>query len=184
MNDQRRRSLLVAALLGLALLTAGAGAAAPAPNPVAARKELSALYAQFGRLLQQEHRYALKQFFLKHTAEDAVLKQDGKSFTREEMAELMEEGPMAMIQFKSFSFAITSLAVKGKDVIVLYRDKTAGILVDPQDNPHKIVSTSTNRDTWVKTDEGWKTRASEVLTSKTIVDGKEVKPKLPRAGSR
>src|SRR6266542_6134978 len=113
MNSHRSRSLsLFFASLGVA-----AAAAAPAAlDESVIRKELTGLYSQYGRLLKEEHRYPLKQFFLKHTTEDFVLRQDGKTYSREDAAELLEEGPMAMARFTGHDLKITSLATKGDQV--------------------------------------------------------------------
>lgn len=175
----RPHRTLALAALSLAVLAAGAALAAPAAEQ-AARRELTALYAQFGRLLKEQHRYPLKQFFLKHTTENFVLKQDGRTFTREDAAELMEAGPMAIVRFTGHDLKIVSLTLKGNQAVVHYRDRTTGLIPDREGNTHKLVMTSTTRDTWVKTDEGWMTRLTEVLTSKTLVDGKEIKPRKAR----
>jgi hypothetical protein len=176
------KSQLCRILLLLAASFVVASTAAAAMDPATARKELTALYHQYGRLLRQEHRYPLKQFFLKHTTEDFVLKQDGKTYSREDAAELLDEGPMAMISFTGYDLKITSLQVKGNQVVVVFNDRTAGMMPDPRDDErvHKMVMTSTTRETWVKTPEGWMTRMSEVLSSRTLLNGKPVRPQAPR----
>jgi hypothetical protein len=179
MKTHRGRFLfVVGALLGVATATAAA-----ALDERAVRKELGALYAQYGRLLKNEFRYPLKQFFLKHSTEDFLLKQDGKTYTREEAAELMEEGAMAMARFTGHDLKITSLTLKGDQAIVVYQDRATALMEDANENVHKIVMTSTTRDTWVKRPEGWMTRLTEVLTSKTLMNGKELKAR-PRPTSK
>jgi hypothetical protein len=141
------------------------------------RRELEKIYGQYGRLLRGEHKYALKRFFLETTTEDYVMKQaGGKKATREEVAEIMDSGPMAMMQFTAYSYKILKLTVKGDQAIVHYKDQGTAVVPDPQGRPRKIVVSNTARDTWVKTPEGWKTRYSESLGSKTLLDGKEFKP--------
>jgi len=179
MKSHRCRSfLLIGALLGVATATAGSGPSASAAlDERTARKELTALYAQYSQLIKHEFRYPLKQFFLKHSTEDYVLKQDGKTYSREDTAEMMEEGAMAMARFTGHQLKITSLAVKGNQAVVVYRDRTIAVMEDANDDVHKIVMTTTTRETWVKRPEGWMTRRTEVLNSKTLVDGKEMKPR-------
>jgi hypothetical protein len=142
------------------------------------RKEIEALYARYARLVKQDERYPLKRFFLEHTTDDFRMKsENGKIMSREDAAANIDEGPMAMARFTGQDYRIVKLAVKGNQAVVDYRDRTTAVIEDREGNPHKLVSTSTARDTWVKTPEGWKTRLTEVFSSKTLLDGKEVKPR-------
>jgi hypothetical protein len=161
-------------------------AAALAPSARAdersVRRELEALYAQSARIIKQDERYALKRFFLDHTTPDFRLKsENGKTISREDAAEAMESGAMAAARFTGQEYRILKLTLKGNEAIALYKESTTAIIGDAQGNPHKIISSSTARDTWVKTPEGWKTRLTEVLSSKTLLDGKEVKAGRPRS---
>jgi hypothetical protein len=178
MKCQRKPILAsIAAYLAVIPIVTVSASAAATLDAQTVRKELTALYAQYGRLLKEDHRYPLKQFFLKHTTEDFILKQDGQQLTREETAERLEEGPMALARFTGHDLKITSLAVKGNEAVVVFKDRVTAVVADPQERQHKLVSTSTTRETWVKSPEGWMTRLSEVLASKTYLNGKEVKPR-------
>jgi hypothetical protein len=165
----------------LGVLVAAAAGPSAATDQSSVRRELEALYGQYSKALRRDDSgYSLKRWFLDHTTEDFLLKQDGKKLSREEAAEKLEE--QAIARFTGYDYRIVSLTVKGKEAVVLYKDKATAILEDAAENKHKIVAYSTTRDVWVKTPEGWMTRLTEVLNSKTLVNGKEVKPQ--KAGGK
>jgi hypothetical protein len=183
--NARRSGRPFAAVAALAMLAAALGAPSSRADDRSVRRELEALYNQSNRLLKQNQKYALKRFFLDHTTDDFRLKlETGKTLSREDAAADMEEGAMAVAQFTGQEFRILTLAVNGSQAVVLYKDRTTALLPDAQGNTHKLVSASTTRDTWVKTPEGWKTRLTEIVSSKTLLDGKEVKPKRARPRRR
>jgi Domain of unknown function (DUF4440) len=181
MNVKRDRRAFVAAaalwMLAAAVLTSSSRA-----DDRSVRRELEALYAQEARILQHGERHELKRFLLDHTTDDYRLKSEGgKTLSREDTAANLEEGPMAAARFTGQEYRILKLTVKGNEAVVLFKDRTTAVIEDQQGNPHKIVNMSNTRDTWVKTPDGWKTRLTEVLSSKTLVDGKEVKPRRARS---
>ncbi len=181
MNVQRDRRPFVAAA-ALWMLAAAALAPALRADEASVRRELEALYAQEARLLKQGERYESKRFLLDHTTSDYRLKMEsGKMVDREDAAANLEEGLMAAARFTGQEFRILKLTVKGDEAVVLYKDRTTAIIGDAQGNEHKLVNMSNTRDTWVKTPDGWKTRLTEILSSKTLVDGKEIKPRRARS---
>jgi hypothetical protein len=165
--------LLSTAFIG-ALTLIRAHAASPAtPNPATARREIQALYDRMNGLVKKNERYAAKRHFLDHTTDDFVDKQkNGRKVSREDAAEVFDSGLLSVAKFTQVVSRITSLTVKGSDVIVVYKDHTAFLLPDSEGKSRRVSISSTNRDTWVKTEEGWKTRIAEQLTSQTLVDGK------------
>jgi hypothetical protein len=181
MNSPRSGRPFVAAA-ALWMLMAAALAPSVRADERSVRRELEAIYAQSARVIKQDERYALKRFFLDHTTADFRLKsENGKTVNREDAAEAMESGAMAAAHFTGQTYRILKLTMKGSEAIALYKESTTAVIGDSQGNAHKIVSSSTARDTWVKTPEGWKTRLTEVLSSKTLLDGKEVKPRRARS---
>jgi len=181
MNVKRDRRPFVAAA-ALWMLAAAALTPSGRADDRSVRRELEALYAQEARILKQGERYQLKRFLLDHTTNDYRLKTEGgKMMSREDTAANLEEGPMAAARFTGQEFRILKLSVKGDEAVVLFKDRTTAVIEDPQGNAHKIVNMSNTRDTWVKTPDGWKTRLTEVLSSKTLLDGKEIKPQRARS---
>jgi Domain of unknown function (DUF4440) len=181
MSSQRNGRPFVAAaavwILGATLLAPSIRA-----DERSVRRELEALYGQFAHAVKQDERYAMKRLFLDHSTNDFRMKlENGKTLSREDAAEAMEEGPMAAARFTGQDYRILSLTLKGSEAIVLFKDRTTAVIDDPEGNTHKIVSLSTTRDTWVKTPEGWQARLTEVLSSKTFLDGKEYKPRRARS---
>jgi hypothetical protein len=149
------------------------------------RKELEALYARFAQAVKQNERYTMKRLFLDYSTTDFRMRlENGKTLSREDAAEAMEDEAMAAARFIGQEIRILKLTLKGSAAIAVYKDRTTAVVDDPQGNTHKIVALSTTRDTWVKTPEGWKARLTEVLSSKTLLDGKEVKIKPRRTRSR
>jgi hypothetical protein len=172
--------LTVVTVGALALARADAKSPAP-PNAATARREIQALYDKLNGLVKKNERYAAKKHFLAHTTDDFVDKQKGgRKRSREEAAEQFDSGLFSVARFTQVISRITSLTVKGNEVIVVYKDLTAFLLPGPDGKMHRVSATSTTRDTWVKTEEGWKTRVSETLTSKTLVDGKP--PRVAKRG--
>jgi hypothetical protein len=181
MNVQRVRRPFVATA-ALWMLAAAAATPSLRADDRSVRRELEALYAQEARILKQGERYESKRFLLDHTTNDYRLKtESGKTVNREDAAANLEEGMMAAARFTGQEFRILKLSVKGNEAVVLFKDRTTAVIEDPQGNAHKFVNMSNTRDTWVKTPDGWKTRLTEVLSSKTLVDGKEIKSRRARS---
>jgi hypothetical protein len=168
------RPFVVTAVVGL-LAAVALAPSARADDP-SVRRELEALYVQYARLIRQDQRYDVRQFFLAHTTDDFRLKSaEGWTLSRADAAANLKAGQMGAARFTGQEFRILKLIVKGSQAIVLYKDNTSAILDDPQGNGHRLVSLGTARDTWVRTADGWKTRLTEILTSKTLLDGREIK---------
>jgi hypothetical protein len=174
------RSFMAAAVMGM--LSAVALAPLARADDASARKELEAIYAQYNRLTQQDERYELRRFFLEHTTGDYRLKStQGWTMSREDAAANLKTGQGAAFRFTGHEYQMLKLAVKGSQGVVLYKERTTAMLDDPQGNTHQLVTSGTARDTWVRTPEGWKSRLSELLTSKTLLDGREIKLRPARS---
>jgi SnoaL-like domain len=174
------RPFSAAAWVGLlATVTLASSARA---DDASARKELEAIYAQYNRLIQQDERYELRRFFLGHTTDDYHMKStQGWTVSREDAAANLKTGQMAAGRYTGHEYQILKLTVKGSQGVVLYKERTTAMLDDPQGNAHELVTSGTARDTWVRTPEGWKTRLSEVFTSKTLLDGREIRARPARS---
>jgi hypothetical protein len=168
------RSFVAAAVV--CTLTVAALAPSVRADDRSVRTELEALYAHYAQIVKQDDRYALKRFFLDHTTSDFRGKsENGRTLSREDAMANLNQEAMAAARFIGQDYRILKLTVKGSEAVVLYKDHTTAVVDDPQGNTHKIDATSTVQDTWVKTPEGWKTRLTEILASKTLLDGREFK---------
>jgi hypothetical protein len=177
MKQRRGRRPLVNAVALIALALAGTPPAARADDR-AVRRELEAIYAKYVRAAKQKEKAPVKQFIQRYTVADFQQKMPGgRTLNRAEVTAMLTEGPGAAAQIVDEQLNIRRLTVKGNEAIVTYADRSTAVAADPQGNSHKIVATSTSRDTWVKTPAGWKMRLSEVLEAKTLMDGKPVDDK-------
>jgi hypothetical protein len=169
-----RRSFVAAATV--CTLSAAALAPSVRADDRSVRTELEALYAQYARIVKQDDRYALKRFFLDHTTSDfRGTSENGRTLSREDAVAGLHQVAIGAARFIGQEYGILKLTVKGNQAAVLYKGHTTAVADDPQANTHKIEAMTTVRDTWVKTPEGWKTRLSEILASKTLLDGREFK---------
>jgi hypothetical protein len=155
------------------------------PDAATARKQIQAIYNEVNALVKKQEYYAVKQHILQHTTEDFIHKEKGgKKLSREDSAEMSERAIFGVSKFTTVVSRITSLAIKGSDVIVVFADTTAFLVPGGGGSSRRVSVSSTNRDTWVKTEEGWKTRLSETLTSKTLVNGKPPQVARRKPGRR
>lgn len=168
----RRPLLNVLALIALAL--AGTPPAARADDRTV-RRDLDAIYAKYVQAAKRKEKTALKQFIQQYTVADFQQKiPGGRTLNRAQVTAMMTEGPAADVRIVDEHLKIRKLSVKGNEAVATYTDQSTAVVADPQGKSHRIVSTSTSRDTWVKTPRGWKMRLSEVLQAKTMMDGKPV----------
>jgi hypothetical protein len=174
MNQRTGRRPLLSVLALIALALAGTPPAARADDRTV-RRDLDAIYAKYVQAAKQKEKTALKQFIQQYTVADFQQKvPGGRTLNRAQVTAMMTEGPAAGTRIVDEQLKIHQLAVKGNVAVMTYNDQTTAIVADQQGKSHKIVSTSTSRDTWVKKPAGWKMRLSEVLQAKTMMDGKPV----------
>jgi Domain of unknown function (DUF4440) len=168
----RRPLLNVLALIALAL--AGTPPAARADDRTA-RRDLDAIYAKYVQAAKQKEKTALKQFIQQYTVADFQQKMPGgRMLNRAQVTAMLTEGPAADVRIVDEQLKIRQVTVKGNEAVATYTDQSTAVVADPQGKSHRIVSTSTSRDTWVKKPGGWKMRLSEVLQAKSMMDGKPV----------
>jgi hypothetical protein len=88
----------------------------------------------------------------------------------------LDEGLMAEARFRDAQVKILKLTSKGREAVILYESRVTLELRDANGQPHEVLNILTSRDTWVKTSQGWRTKAGVVLKAKTLVDGNPVEP--------
>jgi hypothetical protein len=175
MNQRTGRRPLLSVLALIALVLAGTPPPGARADDRTVRRDLDAIYAKYVQAAKQKEKTALKQFIQQYTVADFQQKvPGGRTLNRAQVTAMLTEGPAADTRIVDEQLKIHQRAVKGNVAVVTYNDQTTAIVADQQGTSHKIVSTSTSRDTWVKKPAGWKMRLSEVLQAKTMMDGKPV----------
>jgi Domain of unknown function (DUF4440) len=167
----RSARIILAALMTLAAVRVGPAASAGDP---AVRRELEANYATYVRAVKQKDKAPLKQYVEKYTVSGFRQKMpDGRTLDRDQVITMLTQG-MGAARIVDEQLKIGKVSVKGSEAVVEYTERTTAVSPDPQGGSHRIVASSTSRDTWVRTPGGWKLRLSEILAAKTLMDGKPV----------
>jgi len=108
--------------------------------------------------------------------EDFKMKEpSGKTMTGQQVQEMMKAQLAMVKKITESKISITKFEQKGDTAVVTTKMVLAGELMpmDEKDKKvHKLQSTTTSRDHWVKTKKGWKVKLVEALTDKTTIDGK------------
>jgi Domain of unknown function (DUF4440) len=159
-------------------------------DDAAVRKELEARYAELAQALKAKDRTLLQQFAEQATTPDFVSKGPRGTQTRQQMIDQLKDAKQPWEPSRVVHLTITKLTVEGDQAIALIDYHNEGTVSDPRftgdasRKPHMLVERGTGRDTWAKTDTGWKAKLHEELTAAYTLDGKPFTPPAPPATSR
>jgi hypothetical protein len=170
------------------LVAAGASGAGAAPraNDRAVRQEIQAIYARYIQANKAKDPGSFLQFLDQKVTPDFVATDLRGAHTRQQLMDELKGG-QSWEPARSIRLHIDHLAVQGNEAIatvsgVAVRDsrnpKRTG---DPSGKPHRFVTRTTRRDTWVKTPAGWKVKRDEELSVKLTRDGQPFTPPRPAA---
>jgi hypothetical protein len=167
------RGWFVATICVLLVTPALARSTSPATRSML--KELDTIHARFRQAIQQNDRETLRRLYRETRTSDYTVKLvSGKIRTGEEQIAALDKGQMAEARFLDVERKILKLTVTGRQAVVLSESRVTMEMTDEHGTPHEVVNIMTSRDTWIKTAQGWKTKASVMLKGKTLVDGHSV----------
>lgn len=136
------------------------------------RKELEAVYAKRDQALKDKN----FDFMLSQEAEDYTEKsKDGKVMNKEQADAAAEDVKKMVVAVSEESSKIESVK-EGDDgeYIVEISDQGKLTIKGPDGNNHEVEGHGRSRDTWVKTEAGWKIKAHEEIESTITIDGQPV----------
>jgi ketosteroid isomerase-like protein len=138
------------------------------------RKELTESLQRVSDLYSKKDIDALSQMM----APDVKLKLlKGKAMTRDQWEEQTKKELEHMDKLQ-MRFQMQRLTPKGdKEAVMLVRWTMQGTSTDEKGKPHQMRATGTERDTVVKTPDGWVLKASQELSNRMMMDGKPYHPK-------
>jgi ketosteroid isomerase-like protein len=109
---------------------------------------------------------------LSHYAADYMGKRlDGTTVTREQLQSQLEQQLGAVKVFKQVSLKIDKVASSGSEATGTATINLALTITGDDGADHEVTSKRTSKQTWTKTDTGWKLKRSEELTQEQTVDG-------------
>lgn len=151
---------LAAALIGLTFVSMFAGTAAA--KDAAVRKAIAAEYAKFSRAAKNKD---VKAALSIGTPDLTVRQPDGQQMNRQQLEAMLSLQMNMVKQVKRVDIAIASLSVRGKQAVALVNMTLSGVVEDAQGKEREVISQNMSRDTWVKTDKGWRMKRSESVNS-------------------
>jgi hypothetical protein len=156
-----------------AVLTAlAATAVGAADSPDAVRKELRKRYDLAAAAFKRQDVEGI----MKLTSSDLTSRRpNGQTWNRNQLQVYMNIVVGSLKTVDKASFTIKKVTLSGDEAVAIVDHVTAGTLNGGQGKPRKIIDRSTDRDVWVKTDEGWKIKFTECLKEKATIDGKPIK---------
>lgn len=98
--------------------------------------------------------------------------QKGEVMSKQMVEAVMREQFALMKSIDRRKSTIKKIEVKGNTARVTTEEELAFTFVDAQGKPHKAHTKATTRDTWVRTQQGWKVKMTESLSETTTIDGK------------
>ncbi|MBD0369941.1 MAG: nuclear transport factor 2 family protein [Pyrinomonadaceae bacterium] len=106
---------------------------------------------------------------------------NGQTLNYEQIVGYIRQGPQQIISVLDLSITIESLTVRGNEAIVDARQQNYSRTQRLRDgNIHNVVTGVLQRETWVRTAEGWKLkRVDNLREQKFLVDGKPFNPGTP-----
>jgi ketosteroid isomerase-like protein len=151
---------LAVALIGLTLVCLCAETSSA--KDAAVRKAISAEYAKFSRAAKKKD---VKTALSIGTADLVVVQPDGQTMNRQQIEAMLSLQMNMVKQIRRVDIAIASLSVRGKQAVALVSMTLSGVVEDSEGKQREVISQNMSRDTWVKTDKGWRMKRSESVNS-------------------
>jgi len=102
---------------------------------------------------------------------------NGQTWNYEQIVGYIRRGAEQIVSVVDLSVTIESLTVRGDEAIVDARQKFSRTQRLRDGEVHNVVTGVLQRETWVRTAEGWKLRSVDNLREQsTVVDGKPLNP--------
>jgi hypothetical protein len=166
-------SSLVLALSGCAATPGGAAATPPAAaEPASAASVRPALEAAYARnraaLLARDAEAVLAL----RTADFRVVTPDGSTHDAAEMAGFTRNLLANVERWDALSFDIESIAMQGEEAAAEVRQHSIRLMRRPGGVTQRVENWVTQRETWVRTPQGWKiARVEDIRDQRVLIDG-------------
>lgn len=161
--------------LVVSLISAACRASAPTPSaavdPSTVRQELEAVYELNRQAFLRED---LEAIMALRTDDFLTIGPDGQTRDRATMRQYTEGLLNGIERWDTLTFAIDSLEIVGDEARVIMRQHLVRMALRPDGKLHHIETWATQRETWLKTPQGWKLRRVDgVRDQRRLVDGIE-----------
>lgn len=139
------------------------------------RKELVAKYA---KVVEAYRNKDIKAFMEDKTPDFTGKSLNGSISTREQVEAGVKQRMDRIKRLNYLKIEIGNITVTGDVAVAITTQEFSRVITDAQGQEHNVVSKgTTHRDTWVRTEDGWKMRSVEELTQGTeVIDGQADKP--------
>jgi hypothetical protein len=110
-----------------------------------------------------------------NTPDYTVILDNGKTMSRQQLEDRLKGyfSSGQLVRQISYTYEVKEIKVNGNEAVVLVEQKDKRIQIRRDGKPHEVEANVIHRDTWVRTDEGWKLKLTEELKqTKFTVDGK------------
>jgi ketosteroid isomerase-like protein len=175
----RRGIEMRARLLALAAVALCGGLVPPSPaqnrHERAVRRDLEAKYAKVSEAYKNKD---IKAFMEDKTPDFTAKSLNGNVAAREQVEAGVKQRMERIKRLNYLKVKLKELTIKGDVAVAITTQEFSRVVVDPQGRERTVVSKgTTHRDTWVKTDGGWKTKSVEELSQgEELVDGRARTP--------
>ncbi len=105
------------------------------------------------------------------TPDFVAIDQHGKKFDKKQAMTQMKELFQAL-KIEKVTSNIKSLKTSGKSLLVVTETILKGTIPGKDGKPSKLVDTSTDEETWVKSGKDWKIKLDKTTSDKATLDGK------------
>ena len=134
------------------------------------RRELEAKYA---KVVEAYRNKDIKAFMEDKTPDFTGKSLNGSVATREQVEASVKQHMERIKKLNYLKIEIGNITVTGDVAVAITAQEFSRVVTDAQGQEHTVVSKgTTHRDTWVRTENGWKIKSVEELTQGTeVIDG-------------
>jgi Domain of unknown function (DUF4440) len=146
----------------------------------AARRVRQELEAVFARRVQAVKNKDAETQISQVSPDYSASRPNGQTLNYEQIANYMRRGADQFVAVTYLSITIEGLTIRDNEALVDARQRFARTQRLRDGNIHCVVTGVLQRETWVRTSEGWKLRRVDNLREQSmIVDGRPVDPNNP-----
>jgi ketosteroid isomerase-like protein len=136
------------------------------PDDTRVYRAIEAGYNQFFEALEKKEIESLMSWL----TEDFRWKLSDSEILDRRLAESMLQTQLNSFDSATMRATIFALSIQGTEAVVHLREEMSLTAQDASGAAQRMIVTEEYRDTWVRTDAGWKIRYGELLSSRTTID--------------
>lgn len=133
--------------------------APPGMTPQQARQLLTDLYARYRQAVRRKDAAAA----LALLTDDYTVTQNNTAIPRWEVEKGMRQDFARTRSIDRWDMAIQDVAAHGDTMVVVLKENRSAMVTGSDGRPRRVNTQDRMRDTWVKTNDGWKTQKTEVI---------------------